>query len=1063
MTELVVNGQDALSPEDDAPNMITGALGSGRTRWVKFELLADDAEIGEGAVTTKEPTVLGSKTLAVYPIPTGEIEADVEIAVKQYKATVNVTSFDTITNEEDQKVVLTMKDGDEVIKTIELTESVDGTVDSKACKVFSEYVPVGTYTVTVGNGTGSISNATALTVDASKVLKSISAKWKDSETQPLLYAGLSDEDLLKKITIVETYNDNSTNDVDSPAASVADYDPTSTQAQSIKISYNGKETALSVTLTAVALESIAIDESSAHKTEFTVGDELDLTGLVLSLTYNDTSKNTTVAYSADNATDFVATGFDSTNPAESQTVTITYGGKNATIEVVIKKPFIENKMYLVTAGNSDVKITLDETENSATLGSYVLSGFNKQNDVIVFNQNLMDENITSAKISAVVNWKSTSGHIGLGLLNLLDSLYTDTAVVSNAGIFATAQGIKGWGSSGLFSSKDKACNASTTKDYLIEIEYEKTETGFTLKFTSTGENGTSATFTESNFTFPSGKPVYFAVGASPTGTSNPKSDNIVYRDIKVTLSGNGIEKSGDEQTVTSVEKTLLTDSRTSLTASTSDVSYTIPSTVTNSNKGDSYKITLANVSLDSVKALAGETEVEGAWAWDSTDVTLATGASSVKAKATFTPTDTTSYKSIVSKEFTINVTDERAEKPEDAKVDVTWNFAAMSDLSVYTTATPDSENNKVTYSGNDESVSKHYFVSTSPSMALVIAGTYRDNGNSVQIGAGSFIYVPVSAGSELTVTGYSGYTNYTVTLADGKTENVTDASAKTYTAKTAGFAKIEGGDNGYIVSIAVKDITRADIVAFYGSEPDHIATFPTADEPTISISGDDSVTLAGEGEEAATIQLTANVTNAGNATVVWSSSADSIATVDQTGKVTAVAEGEVTITAKITVEGTDYSAEKSVSVTKGGVVYGQLTFNSKIENTATDYVTITDASTDYKDYKFTLDGSSSVSTVTGYLAKGLKINSSAKFTMTLKQNTKCVLYMLQNNTQGHGFKFTNTEDATKSYTCEYSKNNAGLGVKAIEFTLVSGTYTFARDGSTSKEYALGGIIFKSEN
>jgi uncharacterized protein YjdB len=63
-------------------------------------------------------------------------------------------------------------------------------------------------------------------------------------------------------------------------------------------------------------------------------------------------------------------------------------------------------------------------------------------------------------------------------------------------------------------------------------------------------------------------------------------------------------------------------------------------------------------------------------------------------------------------------------------------------------------------------------------------------------------------------------------------------------------------------------------------------------------------------------QLTATTTPAG-AEVVWSSSGSTIATVDSTGKVTAVKEGQATITAQI--KGSETKATCTVTVTKGGI------------------------------------------------------------------------------------------------------------------------------------------------
>jgi hypothetical protein len=54
--------------------------------------------------------------------------------------------------------------------------------------------------------------------------------------------------------------------------------------------------------------------------------------------------------------------------------------------------------------------------------------------------------------------------------------------------------------------------------------------------------------------------------------------------------------------------------------------------------------------------------------------------------------------------------------------------------------------------------------------------------------------------------------------------------------------------------------------------------------------------------------------------VTYSSSNAEVATVDSSGLVTAVAEGTAVITAKITVDGTDYTASRTITVTRGEII-----------------------------------------------------------------------------------------------------------------------------------------------
>ena len=82
-------------------------------------------------------------------------------------------------------------------------------------------------------------------------------------------------------------------------------------------------------------------------------------------------------------------------------------------------------------------------------------------------------------------------------------------------------------------------------------------------------------------------------------------------------------------------------------------------------------------------------------------------------------------------------------------------------------------------------------------------------------------------------------------------------------------------------------------------------------------------------EEGATLQLTATVApeDATNKDVVWTSSDDAIATVDETGLVTAVAPGTATITA--TVKGTVISATCALTVTKKVVPATDITLDKQ--------------------------------------------------------------------------------------------------------------------------------------
>ena len=94
---------------------------------------------------------------------------------------------------------------------------------------------------------------------------------------------------------------------------------------------------------AVTVTSIAIDTNSTYKTEYKVGDSLDVSGLKIKVTKSDNSEETV------DVTSDMVTGFDSKNATESQPLTITYQDKTATYNISIKANEPEAKKFTLTA------------------------------------------------------------------------------------------------------------------------------------------------------------------------------------------------------------------------------------------------------------------------------------------------------------------------------------------------------------------------------------------------------------------------------------------------------------------------------------------------------------------------------------------------------------------------------------------------------------------------------------------------------------------------------------------------------------------------------------------
>lgn len=138
----------------------------------------------------------------------------------------------------------------------------------------------------------------------------------------------------------------------------------------------------------------------------------------------------------------------------------------------------------------------------------------------------------------------------------------------------------------------------------------------------------------------------------------------------------------------------------------------------------------------------------------------------------------------------------------------------------------------------------------------------------------------------------------------------TDASGQelTFTGikTTHKFTKTGKSASGVTVNAG---LDLADVEHFFDTVQTPDTVQPKTATPSISLSAS---ALSIEAENSATIIAT---TVPADAVVTWTSSAETVATVDSDGKVSALLAGSTTITAKITVGSVDYSATCAVTVT----------------------------------------------------------------------------------------------------------------------------------------------------
>ncbi len=162
------------------------------------------------------------------------------------------------------------------------------------------------------------------------------------------------------LTLTVTMSDNSQYLVPVAAGMVSNFDSsTAAQSQTLTITYGGKTVTYNIKIEVDTnpVTSIAIT-STNHKTQYTVGDPLDVTGLELTVT-RQTGAPEKIAVLAN-----MVTGFNSGKPVNSQTLTVTYCGKTTTYTVSIAEGAATDPAVVtgVALNKSSMTLTVGSSE-----------------------------------------------------------------------------------------------------------------------------------------------------------------------------------------------------------------------------------------------------------------------------------------------------------------------------------------------------------------------------------------------------------------------------------------------------------------------------------------------------------------------------------------------------------------------------------------------------------------------------------------------------------------------------------------------------------------------------
>ncbi len=204
---------------------------------------------------------------------------------------------------------------------------------------------------------------------------------------------------LSGMVVKATYSDNSEKILEATDYTVSGYNALKNGTQTLTVTCGGFATTFDVTVGSVkTLTSISVN-TLPNKTTYYIGDTLNTDGLILNLTYSDTSTETITS-------GYEVSGFSSTTTG-TKVITVTYGGQTTTFNVMVNelisdenKPVISVERKSGKAGKT-VLVTVSLDKNPGIWGMDLLVNYDK-------NQ-LTLSNVTNGTVFGTSEW--TQGNL----------------------------------------------------------------------------------------------------------------------------------------------------------------------------------------------------------------------------------------------------------------------------------------------------------------------------------------------------------------------------------------------------------------------------------------------------------------------------------------------------------------------------------------------------------------------------------------------------------------------------------------------------------------------------
>ena len=277
--------------------------------------------------------------------------------------------------------------------------------------------------------------STTFTVEVKAIVPvSISIKKAPNKTE--YFVGDSYDETGLVVNVV--YNNGTNKDI-TTGFTTSGFSSASAGKNTVTVSYEGFTATFDVTIKAVELTGIEIAKQP-NKTTFNTGDELDTTGLVLTLKYNNGTTGTTDK-------GYTVSGYD-TDTAGEQTITVTYQGVTATYKVTLNQSYADYK---------EVDAAIIEANKKIATGFYTdasVEVLNNSINAVVRNLKATEQETVNgyardiiAKTQALVmkdaDYSAVEAAKTAAKAEIDKGIYTDESVAAlNAAIAAVVEGKK---------------------------------------------------------------------------------------------------------------------------------------------------------------------------------------------------------------------------------------------------------------------------------------------------------------------------------------------------------------------------------------------------------------------------------------------------------------------------------------------------------------------------------------------------------------------------------------------------------------------------------------------